>query len=418
MSTDRRIPMRHLASLRNVPRRLLAVGCAAFFAFVSFFVLVAALPLYLEHHLGYGESQVGMVVGSAYLVNVVAYVLVGSRCDQGATRRYLVASAVALAPAGPLFAAFHAVWALALVALWQGLTMSAFVVAATTFAGQLADPARRGAQMGIFGMFTNAAAALAPAAGVALYHAAGPEALFGLSFAAGLVAAALGAAAARGYAVAAEPEPLHLASWVRASRSLLRPAAAVVAMGVPFGVVLAFMPGHLEARGVSNPGLFYSAEIVAQLLLRTTAGSLSDRYGRAPVAGVGLLGLGGSVAALVGTTNEVETVLAGLLAGAGFAAFAPALLAWMFDLTPAHRRGLATASYLTGQDVGRVVGTAGMSPLASTAGGAVPFLFAATVAAGSGLAMVASGLSTRRRRRPQALRLPTSPAVSARGRPK
>lgn len=139
------------------------------------------------------------------------------------------------------------------------------------------------------------------------------------------------------------------------------------------------MPGFLTSHKVVNPGLFYMAEVVSQLALRTTADRLSDRYGRSVVAGVGLLLMGLSVSSLFLVYNDAETMMAGLVSGASWAIFGPVLMAWLFDLAPQERYGLASATYFTAQDIGRVSGSIVMGYIAVTLGTATPFSISGSV---------------------------------------
>jgi MFS family permease len=372
-----------------VPRPLLVAGAAAFLGYASFYLLIAALPLYLRAELHLDPRRVAVVVGFTYLVNFVAYVGVGILIDRQGATPHMVWSALGVAAAGPLFALARQVWVLAAVALLQGLAMSAFALASNALAGRLAGAEGRGRQLGLFSMFNNGAVGLAPPVGVALYHATSATGLFAACLAAGLAAAAIAATLRRVGAGAPEPAPSPSArDWLGGARTLARPAAAVVAIGVPYGVLLAFMPGYLAGRGVGNPGLLYSAELVATLALRAAAGSFSDRHGRPLVAGAALLLMGVGVTSLVAVSSDLAAFGIGLVSGSGWALFGPTMLAWLFDLTPVDRRGLATATYFTSLDAGRVVGSIGLGQLVGSLGGASLFLVGGAVPVVAGVALV------------------------------
>jgi MFS family permease len=376
-----------------LPRSLAIVSVATLIGYTSFFLLVAVLPLYFANELGFSPSQIGTVIGFTYLVNFLAYVTVGSAADRGHAARCIIWSAVGVAFAAPLFALFRDVWLLALTALWQGLTMSAFVVATTAFAGNVADDDRLGAQMAIFAIFRNVASAAAPTLGVIIFKVAGMQVLLLCSVLAGVAAALLGAMVRRGGdAPSAPPKPLR--EWLTGSLPLFLPALTVIAMGVSYGVTLAFMPGLLATHGVGNPGLFYTAQVGAQLALRSTAGGLSDRYGRSLVAGTGLVLMGISVLHLPFISTDIGVLIAGVVFGVGWATFGPVVLAWLFDRSTADRRGLASAVYFTAQDIGRALGSIGLGYTAAELDSITPFVIAGLVAAATGLGLLGLSISS------------------------
>jgi MFS family permease len=362
------------------PRPLVISGWTAFFGYSSFNLLLAALPLYYTQTLGYSIEQVGALVGIGFLLDFLAYLLVGSFADRFGSARYILWSAAALALTAPLFALSHTLWLLIGIVLMRGFIMSTFALLLNTLAGTLTSPEQRGAHMGFYGLFSNVASALAPAVGVFVFKTTGPPALFLCALISGLLAVVLSLLLYKERSGSVSSQfSLSLWTWLSGSRQLLVPACAMIAMGLAYGVVLAFMPNLLVGRSIQNPGFFYTAEVVPQLLLRTVAGKLSDRYGRAAVSGIGLFLMGVSVFAIIFIHNDVETILVGLMAGAGWAATGPVIIAWMLDLTGANQRGLASATYFAAQDIGRILGSLVLGYSVLSLGAAAPFTIASAL---------------------------------------
>lgn len=362
------------------PRALVVAGWTAFFGYSSFNLLLAALPLYYTQTLGYSISEVGALVGIGFLLNFVAYLLVGSLADRFGSARYIVWSAIALALTAPLFALFHTLWFLIGIVLVRGFIMSSFALLLNALAGKLVSREQRGAHIGFYGLFSNLASALAPAIGIFVFNVAGPIALFLCALVAGMLAAILSLLLLKeGSEFPAFQSRLSLWAWLGGLHALLVPACAMIAMGLAYGVVLAFMPDFLVGRGIQNPGLFYTAEVAPELLLRTIAGRISDRHGRAVVSGIGLFLMGVSVLMIIFVHNDVEMILAGLVAGAGWAATGPVIIAWMLDLTAANQQGLASATYFAGLDIGRILGSLALGYVAIGLGNAAAFIVGGSI---------------------------------------
>lgn len=382
---------------RGITGPLLIAGGSSFCAFFGFNLLTAALPLYLEEELGLRLAEVGAVVGLSYLLSFLAYVAVGSAADRYGPVRYAVLGALVVALCVPFYGFFSALPLLAAVSLCRGLAMSAFVVAIGSFVGRLAEPGSRGFQLGVYGLFSNVALAVGPPLGLVMLGAGGSRALFFVATASAIFSAALAVPLLRSDRrnVPSVRTKTSLLDWLSGWRRLLGPAGVVAVSGVCFGAVLAFMPGYLDSRGVNNPGLFFTAEVPALLLLRVAAGTLSDRYGRAVVSGAGLVLVGISTFGLLFVSGVVGVIAAGLVAGAGWALLVPATMAWLFDRVDEARRGLASATNYTALDTGRAVGALGLGYAASHTFAGFPFVLAGLPAAVVGIALLVASAPRR-----------------------
>src|SRR5262249_46939193 len=125
----------------------------------------------------------------------------------------------------------------------------------------------------------------------------------------------------------------------------LYPAALTLLVFVPYGVVMAFLPLLARERGAGSPGLFFTLMAVALLLVRTSAGQLSDRFGRAAVVAPALVAVAAALLAVAVARAPWVIYGAGLLFGLGFGSAQPALMAWAADTVPPPDRGKAMATY-------------------------------------------------------------------------
>lgn len=222
-------------SLRKLPRSFLLAGLSGFFAYSSFNLLVAVLPLYYAQKLGLNVSQIGLVVGFGFILNFLAYIVGGIAADRFGGTRYILWSALGLAVTAPLFGLFHTLWLLALVAILRGFTMSVSALALNAYIGEVVDPEQRGSQVGFFGVFTNVATALAPAAGVFLFQTFSTQIVFFAALVAGLIAALFGALLPQGENSLRAKRAISLKAWSQGISPLLLPASTMIAMGLAWG---------------------------------------------------------------------------------------------------------------------------------------------------------------------------------------
>jgi MFS family permease len=90
----------------------------------------------------------------------------------------------------------------------------------------------------------------------------------------------------------------------------------------------AFLPAYSISVGI-NPaqiGVIFSVQVGATLLAQPIGGSLSDRWGRKPVIGVGLLLIAGTLPLMVMTESFLVLVVLGAVLGLGEAAIMPSIV--------------------------------------------------------------------------------------------
>jgi len=371
------------------PARLLTpafalLWVASFFVFLSFYLLLPVLPVYAAG-LGIGESAIGLVIGVFALASMVLKPWAGWVLDWRGRRGVLIAGAGLFTLACLCYPVSRSAATLLLVRVVHGAGMGLFPTAAVAVVADLAPAARRGEAMGLFGMAANLALALGPAL------ASPAEARLGFT---GLCAAAAGLAGL-GTALALAtretgrptPRPPFRLRGLFAPQALV-PAALTVLVFLPYGALTTFLPLLARERGAATPGLFFTLMAVALLVVRTSAGQLSDRFGRPAVVTPALVVVAAALLAVGVARTPWAIYGAGLLFGLGFGSAQPALMAWAADVVPPEDRGKAMATYYTAWELG-IAGGSILFGLLLPVGGFVGLFTAGAVIvlAGSGLAL-------------------------------
>jgi MFS family permease len=346
-----------------VPRPFVVLWLATFLFYLGFQLLLPVVPLYAVH-LGAREAHVGLIMGAFALAAMVPRPLAGELADRIGRRPFvLLGTAIfALAPLG--YAAAGTIPVLILLRLFHGVGMGFGPTAATVIATDLTPADRRGAAMGLFGLASALSFAVGPYLGGELVRARGFTTTFLVAAAIEGMSLALAWALPETRPIAERPAPPPavatptrnggLARFGRRwfSPAALYPSALVVALYVSYGGLASFLPLFAEHRHLGNPGLFFTVFALASLVVRGSAGRLSDRLGRravvAPSLGVAAAGLG-----LLGLADTQGVFLvAAALYGLGFGAGQPALLAMTVDRVPAAERGRAMGTLYTAWELG------------------------------------------------------------------
>ena len=342
---------------RLFTRPFTAICLAAFFFYVSFYALLTILPLYVKA-IGGTPFQIGLIIGLFAFVAMLSRPPAGWMIDTRGVRIVLVLGMLVFVIASFAYMAAHSVVTILIVRLFHGLGMGLFPTAATVVVAQVTPPTRRGEAMGWFGIANGLGFMLGPGLGSPLAAWLGFPALF--------TASGLAAAAGLGCLLAIPNTSQTLRPTERLpriadlfSRPALLPSILVLALCIPYGTLISFLPLISLARGLTNAGAAYTVFAGAVLAIRAKAGSVSDRRGRGAVIIPGLL-IEALAFLLLGLTADWVSVLGGAaLYGVAFGSVQPALLALTVDRVRTEDRGKAMATFYTAWEFGIAVGSSG-----------------------------------------------------------
>jgi MFS family permease len=368
-----------------VSRRRLAVLWLASFAFyVSFFLLLPTLPLYLRR-LGASDTAIGLIMGCFAVTSMLLRPWTGWGADRWGRWPFMVAGAVVfvLAPIG--YAVSAGVLALVMVRLLHGAGMALYPTAATAMVADVAPPARRGEFMGLFGAAGSIAMALGPISGDAVLVRLGFEALFALAALMALIALGLALATPE---TLATPSSAGFTLGSTVAGPALGPALVIGCLMLTYGALVTFLPLHAQHVG-ANPGVFFLVYALVLTLTRGPAGRLSDRFGRAPVAAVGLAVAAAALALLALSEGALVLAVVGALYGLAGGIAQPALAAWCVDVVAPADRGRAMGTFFTVLELGIAIGAMSSGVAVARWGFTATFLATAGVALAGALVALA-----------------------------
>ena len=111
-----------------------------------------------------------------------------------------------------------------------------------------------------------------------------------------------------------------------------------------FGTVLTLGPNISDRLLLPSRGIYIFSYVVASLLVRITAGKLSDIYGRVAVLRIAVPVIT-AAALLMGTADsQVQFIIASILLGLGIGMSSPAIYALTIDLSDEKYRGRGIAT--------------------------------------------------------------------------
>ena len=348
------------SAVADVPlfTRAFVVTClAAFFFYLSFYLILPVMPLYVAA-MGGTSVQIGLIIGLFAFTAMILRPPAGWIIDTRGHRLALIVGMGIFLLASLGYTLARSVEAVLVLRLFHGVGMGLFPTAATVVIAEVAPPVRRGEAMGWFGIANSLGLIFGPAAGTAVSSAVGFPLLFllaagvaSLGLACILVLPRIGRELVRSTRA---PRPQDFFC-----REAVLPSALLLFLYVPYGMIVAFIPILGADRGLSNPGTFYTVFALAVLAVRAKAGNLSDRRGRASVIIPGMLIAGIGFVVLALTSGPMGMLIGATGYGLGFGAVQPALMALTADRVSPANRGKAMGTFYAAWELGIMAGSTG-----------------------------------------------------------
>lgn len=374
--------------------RLLRLGVAVFFSYLSVAVALPVISVHVGRELGLSNWLGGLAVGVSFLSTILSRKYAGSFADLRSPKRcailglglYMLAAAICLASLVPRLPAPLAYAVLVCGRLVLGLGESMALVGITSWHFSLIGPTLSGKILSIVGMAMYGAFAVGGPVGLEVYARSGFPALMLLSFLFPLAGAFL--------LIAAPDVPPRKASSMQRSfagvmRMIWKQGTVVCLQGVGFAVLGAFVSLYFKSRAWPYAGLGLTCFGSGFVLIRILFGGLPDRIGGIRLARFSLI-VEAAGQALLWLAPNVSTALAGaLLTGLGCSMIFPAMGVEVVRRVPAELRATAFGGFAAFQDVAYAFSAPVAGALADVSGYPAVFLLGAAAAV-LGLAVTAS----------------------------
>lgn len=356
------------------------LALALFAVQAGFHGFTASLPLAL-HAAGIPDPEIGLVVGTAALVQVPAAFLGGPLVDRfGGLRLFAVGAAAYVAAALilllPGVEPRGSLVPFAIARMLQGVGIAAVLPSALSLVPRLVRPARHGFGLAFVGSAHNLTLVALPPLSIWILAS---TSLQGVALAViGFVLAGLALIGRLPFLPAAEPggaaEPARALEPTRRRglafvyrRSWMTLLLVVLLYVAHWGAIVAYLPQRAAAAG-ADIGLFFAADGIAIFLLRVPSGWLADRVrGRWLVfAGLALTFVA-LVLLLVPPTTPI-LVASGLAGGAGGGLLLTPILLELSRRSTDVDRGSAFSLFSGSLAGAMVLGSIGGAPVVATAG--------------------------------------------------
>lgn len=349
-----------------------------FLVSLAFAMLGFLLPIYGKQ-LGASALEISGLYSIFSLMTVVGRPLVGWALDRFGRKRFLVAALAGYAGAMGVFALSHDMVTLYAARLVQGIASSLMWISAYTIATDLASAEDRGRAVGSVDEVSARGSLYGAIAGFTIVGFLTLNPGWGVMFAAYAVMAVVGAWLAwRNVPETRQAQSVQtpISSRQMDTHRLARLMIVVFATGISTTMIGPLILIFLQDRFTTDVRVLAMASIPAALVysyLPSHLGRLSDRFGRAPLMAMGLVGSGLISLLLPGLPALGWLVVVWMAEAVGFAAAAPAQEALVADITGHETRGTGYGLYTFASSLGATLGPLAGGWLYDNVGHAAPF---------------------------------------------
>ncbi len=327
----------------------------AFFAFVSAnHALIPALPVYLTK-LGSNERQVGVLVGVMGIAALVSRFFVGGALTRYSEKRVMVVGALLFALTFLASIIFRPFWPFLLIRVFQGIAFASLHTAALAYAINIVPVVYRGQGIAYFMLAPSLAMALAAPSGMFLANRYGFTIFFLTCISLSLLSLFLSWKVKEQTTSIIPEQNTPARSGFLFEWKVVTPAITSFMQMFVFGALAAFVPLYALQCGITNPGLFFTANAVAIIVGRAFGGGILDAYNKEKMI---LLFIFLSMIAMIILSFSKTLpmfIFVGLLYGAGGAFFFPAAMAYAFEYAGSSS-GPAVGTFNAFMDLGMALG--------------------------------------------------------------
>ncbi|MEW5321391.1 MFS transporter [Geobacillus thermoleovorans] len=326
---------------------------ANFFVFLGFQMTLPTIPLFVEH-LGGNDQLIGVVVGVFTFSALIVRPFAGHALETKGRRFVFLLGLLIFVVSVGSYSLISSIFFLFLMRVVQGIGWGFSTTASGTVATDIVPASRRGEGMGYYGLSGNIALAFGPSLGLVLAAMISFSHLFAICAVLGVASMLFAAAITYKKAEAVHGKGEN--RWDLYEKSALTPSLLLFFLTVTFGGIASFLPLYTAQKQIGGLQLYFLLYALALMVTRTFAGQLYDRKGHRAVflPGAGLILL--AMLLLAWLPGEWALLLAAVLYGFGFGMVQPGLQAWSVERAPAHRKGMANATFFSFFDLGVGVG--------------------------------------------------------------
>jgi MFS family permease len=318
-----------------------------------------------------------MLVGVFGLSSLLFRFLVGRVLHDYAERSVMMVSALLFAITFVACIFLRPFWPLLSVRFFQGVSFACFDTAVFTFMVNVTPPAHRAQAIGYFLLAVSFSQAVAPAFGMFLFNQYSYTFFFlfcmSLSLCSSLFSSRL-----KSRGIITSNENASTQNNVFLERKIIVPSVTSFLQHFVWGGLITFLPLYASKCGITNPGLFFTANAVMLIIGRSLGGTIMGIWSKERIILLSIFVVMAAMVVLSDARGLPMFIFVGLLYGIGSAFFIPTSMAYALEYSGSSE-GTAVGTFRALMDLGLILGPVIMGIVVRLTGYSAMFLCLAFV---------------------------------------
>jgi MFS family permease len=344
------------------------VCLSSFFLFFSFYTLATALSGYVTIGLGGTGTQAGLSMTIFIIAAVLLRPFAGHFMARYGERKVVVISLLLFLLCSVAYLGIFGYAMLLLIRFFHGGTFAIATTSTNTTAINIIPENRKGEGISYFSLFMSLAMVIGPFVGLSITTHGGYTAMFAICALCALLAFVLGAS------TRSKPVTEEMPTQVKGKlkwRDLFESKAVPIALSgfvvaFAYSGLVTFMSVFAREQAIDQyASYFFVCFGIMIVLPRPIVGKLLDRIGEHVIVypSIAIFAIGLLMLSFADSTAML--LISGAVIGLGYGALLPCFQTIAVLAAPAHRRGLATATFYLLFDLGYGIGSYILGYLAS-----------------------------------------------------
>lgn len=350
-------------------KNFIAVVTTNLLVFISLYLLISTLPIYVTNTLNGNEDMVGYVIGVYSIFALIARPICGYMLDNIGRKKVLALFLVCYLVSLLGYNYVTGFMLLIIIRSVQGFFWGFTSTGLGTIASDLVPQQKRGEGLGYYGLSSNLAMAIGPS--IALIIMQNGDFITVCNVASFFVVIGLILLSTVRYKENIEKKPItkkgiNIDDLIETKVIYLASIAAFI--GVVYSSIISFIVIYGQKIGIENTGKFFLIYSIALVIVRPLAGKSFDKNGPIKSMTVGFIFIILCFLLLFFTKESILFNLSALCMGIGHGICAPSLTAMAINRVDETRRGAANATMLSAQDFGLGMGSIVLGTLSTKIG--------------------------------------------------
>lgn len=329
---------------------------------LSFHILTPTLPKYTLS-LGFSSDIAGLVVTMFTITSIVIRVFAGNILDHRKKRGILIVSLILISVAIFGYSKSNTVSALICFRLLHGIGWGLTTTANSTIAAESLPEDKLGRGIGIFGIGSSLASAIAPNLGLRIVDTFSFTTVFQISSGLAILGSLISILLVekeienKGERPLSNVRSLKDISFSLFAKGALFPATLMALINISYSSINTFIAVYADNKNIYGIGYYFTLAAVFMLITRPLFGRLSDQMKKEVIFYPCAI-LFALVFVVIYFANSLSWLLiAAAFFGIGYGGLQPTIQVWCVKAAGEGNVGKANSTYYTAVDIGQGIGS-------------------------------------------------------------